>query len=80
MGQRKFKIRENLLTPTPSTMKGMMLPAGEPMTEISRIRYNLVIRAMEKSFSSTDDLEDYVLKLEDFIYSADSPNPFFPSE
>lgn len=71
--QRIFKIRENLLS-------GKKAPAfddpfanedrNKPIPDIVWMRYQLTLKAMDKRFNDTEDMFDYIVELEDFIFSA----------
>lgn len=73
--QRIFKIRENLLTKKPpgDNRNPVWADTGKPIPEIVWMRYNLTLAAMNKKYNDTLDMFDYILELEDFIFSAGDP-------
>lgn len=73
--QRIFKIREHLLAKktTGSTQNPVWADTGKPIPEVVWMRYNLTLAAVNKKFNSTEDLFDYIIELEDFIFSAGDP-------
>ncbi len=73
---RIFKIREHLLAKKgPGDNKNpVWADTGKPIPEIVWMRYNLTLAAMNKKYNDdTIDLFDYILELEDFIFSAGDP-------
>lgn len=49
------------------------LPGKAPIPDSVWIRYQLTLRAMDKRFNSSLEMFDYIIELEDFIYSAEEP-------
>lgn len=76
--QRYFKIKEHLLKGQRSApVVGIrMVEFNKPIPDVVWMRYNLTLNSMNKRFNNTEDLFDYIIELEDFIFSAGAPeNP-----
>jgi hypothetical protein len=54
---------------------GEQLKFVEPMPDVVWMRYELTLKAMDKRFDDVGTLLNYVMELENFIFSAYAPLP-----